>query len=384
MEVIYSGFDGLDVSYQGLISDAFLNQLEEAQQLAIKAREPALLNYAGIALHVTESGARGGYAFRCDTGPVGATWFFKRPNPKDPWGIRVSVKSLALAVHGLEGAREQIEATLNAFGCRLHARPESIGRVDYAVDILAPGFELRPQNFVMHARSTRADHEEIETRQSHGRSGRYTSVTIGKNPGRQIIVYDKRMEAIQKPDKRVWFDIWNKGKEKAGQAPLDFADNFASAVWRVEIRLYKKALKDRNEITTWNDLTAKLKSSLLEALEKTRYAVPAADGNRSRWVDHGLWQLARSKTAELNFKQTGPLDSNGALKACRTSQLKVIDQQLVGLAASRVALEGNHMQERRLEEAVSPIKSEIELHPASFENRVLKAHNRYRHICETT
>ena len=52
-------------------------------------------------------------------------------------------------------------------------------------------------------------------------------------PGRQIIVYDKRREAIAKR-KLFWFKVWNIER-----------DDPAQKVARIEVRAGKKELKDR-------------------------------------------------------------------------------------------------------------------------------------------
>lgn len=378
MRVIYSGFDALDVAYQGRISDDFLACLEQAQQKAVETREPALLEYGGLRFHVAESGARGGYAFRCDTGPIGATWFFKRPNARDAWGIRVSVKSLMLATYGLQGARERIDGALCALGCTLAARPESIGRVDFAVDVLAPGFELHPDNFVMHSRTTRADHREVETVQSHGRSGRYTSVTVGKMPGRQVIVYDKRLEAFQKPEKKVWLEIWRDAIEHRALRSVDFSDMFASAVWRTEMRAGKKCLKDQHDVTNWDDLAAKAPEILREALERTRYSVPIADSNRSRWPEHLLWKLARDEIGAIDLRRSPDMHADKIANACRDAQLEIIDSQLVGLAAARLALkhpEGNPRDLAAI--ATAPIYNRVSRDDPGFWDKIERARDRY-------
>ena len=85
MKVLYRGFDGLDVAFQGRVPFELVSDLEEAKDRAVKEKQAAMLDYRGIRMFVAETGARGGYAFRCDTGPDGATWFFKRPSPGDPW-----------------------------------------------------------------------------------------------------------------------------------------------------------------------------------------------------------------------------------------------------------------------------------------------------------
>ncbi|WP_028793196.1 hypothetical protein [Thalassobaculum salexigens] len=381
MKVIYSGFDNLDVAYQGQISEGFLECLEQAQQRAISAREPALIEYGGKRLHVTESGARGGYAFRCDTGPLGATWFFKRPNASDPWGIRISAKSLMLATYGLQGARERIEDTLKALGCLLAVRPESIGRVDFAVDVLAPDFDLHPDNFVMHSRSTRADHREVEVVRSHGRSGRYTSVTVGKMPGRQVIVYDKRLEAFQKPEKKVWLEIWRRSIGERGLPPIDFSDPLTSTIWRIETRAGKSCLKDQHKVTTWEELTTAAPTIFEQALDRTRYCTPATDTNRSRWPEHALWALARSEVAALDLQSVGPLPEEMVSDACRRAQLEIIDQQLVGLAATRLALVSPLcMPTDPLLQAVQPVHQAFQRDRKKFSERVDRARDRYAHF----
>lgn len=381
MKVIYSGFDNLDVAYQGQISDAFLENLEQAQQRAIDAREPALIEHGGKKLHVTESGARGGYAFRCDTGPLGATWFFKRPNASDPWGIRVSAKSLMLATYGLQSARERIEGTLQALGCSLAVRPESIGRVDFAVDVLAPGFDVHPDNFVMHSRATRADHRDVEVMRSHGRSGRYTSVTVGKMPGRQVIVYDKRLEAFQKPEKKVWLDIWRQSMENLELAPVDFSDPSASSIWRVETRAGKSCLKDKHKVTTWEELMTVAPTIFKQALDQTRYCTPATDSNRSRWPEHAIWTLARSAVSALDLQSVGPLQEEIVSGACRRAQLEIIDQQLVGLAATRLALVSpKRMPPDPLLHAVQPVHQALQRDRQRFSERVDRARDRYAHL----
>lgn len=195
MDVIHRGFDGLDVSFEAQIDKDFAATLEDAKAQAAEDRADALLDHRGVKMHVAETGARGGYAYRADTGPLGATWFFKKPNARDPWGVRVSCKSAGLACFGLGATRMHLLDTLARLGVAAAEGAEAIGRVDYAVDVLAPGFALEPEAFVMHSQATRADHLDVSV---HGRSSRVSSVTVGKMPGRQVIVYDKRAEVIAK------------------------------------------------------------------------------------------------------------------------------------------------------------------------------------------
>ncbi|HCE25247.1 MAG TPA: hypothetical protein DF282_22435, partial [Hyphomonas sp.] len=116
MKLVHKGFDGLDIAFQSRIPEELAALLETAKEEAAASHGEQLLDYNGALMHVAESGAQGGYAYRVDTGPDGAVWFFKKPNPRDPWGIRVSVKSLALALYGLGGVRARLFDFMEAIG----------------------------------------------------------------------------------------------------------------------------------------------------------------------------------------------------------------------------------------------------------------------------
>lgn len=333
MEVIYRGFDGLDVAFQGHIPAELDACLEEAKTQASKRMQSVLIEYQGVKMHVGETGMKGGYAYLCDTGPDGATWFFKRPNRKDPWGIRVSVKSLALALYGLGGVRKRLYEFLDGIGVRTTPHGVSIGRVDYAVDVLAPGFVLVPDNFVMHSHCTRADHIEPEPTQVHGRSGRVTSVTVGKMPGRQVIVYDKRADVIAK-QKVEWWEIWNANRRAAGKPELDRKDSNSSQIWRVELRAGKKHLNDRWGIKTWADLDEKLGDLFERMANDIRYTQPSSDTNRARWQDDPIWNLLRSEIAGDLFELTTGAEPGVVKEIMRDHLDAILTAQVVGLAAT--------------------------------------------------
>ena len=94
--------------------------------------------------------------------------------------------------------RERLHDLCATLGFRFPPDGISINRVDFAVDILAPGFVLDPDAFVFHSQSNRKTVAEFEQIETIGRSGRFTSVTIGKMPGWQVIVYDKQEEVLAK------------------------------------------------------------------------------------------------------------------------------------------------------------------------------------------
>src|SRR5206468_1118150 len=136
----------------------------------------------------------------------------------------------------------------------------------------------------------------------NGRSGSVSSVTVGKMPGQQVIVYDKRSEVIAKR-KVGWWEIWNATRIRSGAEGLQPDDPAVSRVWRVELRAGKSHLKDRWNIRTWADLDARLGDMVACILNAVRYTRPTPqDSNRSRWLDHDLWQLVRRETQSDLFE----------------------------------------------------------------------------------
>ena len=107
------------------------------------------------------------------------------------------------------------------------------------------------------------------------------SVTIGKMPGRQIIVYDKRREAIDKR-KPHWFKVW-------GINPNDRTKQ----VWRVKLHAGKAHLRDGWNMRTFADVEAAIGDVFKTALEDVRYVDGhQTDSNVSRQTPHPLWRQA--------------------------------------------------------------------------------------------
>jgi hypothetical protein len=339
MELLYRGFDGLDVSFQGQIDPRFCTALEAAKLNAQKFRTDEFLEWRGIRMLVAESGARGGYAFMVRSDNPQANWFFKKPHLRDPWGIRVSCSSFQLASHGFGATRAAIIAALEGWGINIPSGSESIGRVDYAMDFLAPDLILNPDHFVMHSNCSRADHHaEIDMR-TQGKSGRVTSVTVGKMPGRQVIVYDKRAEIIAR-GKLWWQTIWDAARKREGMPPLEYGDPISSRVWRVEVRAGKKHLKDTWAIHSWGSLDDRVGDVFARSLEAVRLAQPIPDTNRSRWPDHPLWLQARQQMTDDLFEMRNFADPDRLKQVHFDAYDQLLAGQIKGLTLTRAALNG--------------------------------------------
>ncbi|MEJ0062362.1 MAG: hypothetical protein WDO70_03960 [Alphaproteobacteria bacterium] len=118
MQMIYQNFDGLDVAFQGSLPPSILEALEQGKQQALAQGEDALvlLGLKQCPVLVAETGARGGYAYRFDTGPAGEVWFVSKSIDPKRWNIRVSVKSLNFGLNGYAAVKQNSIAFLTELG----------------------------------------------------------------------------------------------------------------------------------------------------------------------------------------------------------------------------------------------------------------------------
>lgn len=339
MEVLHRGFDGLDVAFEGQIGADLCSALEDAKAYASLSRKPTCLPWNGLVLLVAESGVRGGYRFRADIGQFGGTWMFKAPNGKDKWGVRVSCSSLQLALFGLEETKHYLYDTLDALGIHLDGGGESIGRVDFAVDILAPDFDLAAEDFVMHSNTGWAQEGELVVPRVNGKSDRITSVTVGKMPGRQVIVYDKRAEIIAKR-KFAWWEIWDTYRAENENPPLVRENAGQSRAWRVEARAGKRHLKDKWAITKWSDLEARCGDMIADTMCAVRHVIPSSDSNRSRWSTSKLWEIAQSEMSNELLGMRSFADVELVKEIQRAVFCDMMLKQSLGLVVTQGAVRG--------------------------------------------
>lgn len=383
MRIVHRGFDTLTLSIQATIPPELFEYLEAEREQAEDARTDRPISYGGVDLDLKPHGGHG-YSYILHGGPLEATWFFKKPNARDPWGIRLNIGSTFLATQGLGYARTHIDKTLARLGVRYGAHQVSLARADFCVDVLAPSFELVPENFVTHSHANRADHlsSEAEDMRSNGKSGRFTSVTVGKMPGRQVMVYDKRRQVIdlQKP---IWWDIWNANLERDGLPPLDPKDRAASQVWRIEVRAGKNLLKDRWQIRQWAEFDALFGDVVAEAMQKIRYSEPdPTDSNRARWPSHPIWDMVVEAAEGDLVEMRSHLDPQKVKHVHRAEHVRLIMALLSGNAITLAALEG--VPEADLGEHMAALgrklKEAVRADPGRAANKLDEATGRYRFV----
>lgn len=328
LKLLHAGFDTLDVSFQGALPASALKDLAAAKAEAARRKERQLVRVGSTDAHVFDHGAKGGYAFILDTGPLGEMWTFKENTHASEWNIGVSVGAAALATRGYAETKARLYEQLAAMGCSVIS--ESIRRADFAMDFLMPGgFTLDLENVVAPSRSKVSPHWG-DTQRLDGkdmqpsaviRGRRLESVTVGKMPGRQVIIYDKRKAAI---DKKAffWFDVW--GIDRATRPN----------VWRVELRAGKKELKERRQITTFADFECSVGDVYTDIAEAVRYHEDRqTDSNVSRQTQHPLWDAAQATVQDRLFTFRSGLCADQVKEVFRDQQCETYLQQIQGMMA---------------------------------------------------
>jgi len=280
----------LDTLYWAIPANVSLElaaELEEVRNMAAEARQPAIVACGDRVFLIPPTGGTGGYRYRLEAAEGRWTIKVKLPNRADPWGIFVEVGSRTLATLPLDSVIDGVRADLAAIGVETPPDYWSGNRIDYALDFLMPGFVLSPDAFVMHSRFLRKDHYDMLV---GGNSGRVTSVTIGKMPGRQIIVYHKGHEVLC-ANKPWWFVLWNDTLQRSG-LPLLEAAAPAPDVWRVEFRAGRGALA-RFGIKPWPLLLSRAGDLFAGLSDDIRMASLGEDRNRARNTDHPIWRRVR-------------------------------------------------------------------------------------------
>ena len=353
--VVHNGFDTLALAIKANIPSELFDHLETERELAETERRDVLVTYEDITFQLKPHGGSG-YRFILDGGPDGAIWFLKKPNAKDPWGIRLSFGSFFMAMHGLGAAKAHVDHVAERLGIRFGPDDISISRVDFCIDVLAPGFSLIPDQFVMHSAAGRRDHLTAEDMAVHGKSGRVTSVTIGSTRNRQVIVYDKRAEVIAH-SKSHWWDIWNhtlasaanenrppsyQSKRKLSPDPEEADEN---RVWRVEFRAGKDLLKDRWGIRTWQQLFDLFGDLCREAGEVVRYVEPTSDPNRARWPNHPLWEIACAEMNDDLTEMRSGADPNPMKEVHREEHISRLFRNVLGSSVTLAALHDKGAEE---------------------------------------
>lgn len=366
MELIYNNFDKLEITFQGNLPEKILHQLAKAREQAQNEKReiPIDIGKKYKTVMVAETGARGGYRYRFDTGPDGETWLIAHSKNSQTWGIRATVKSLSLALYGYEKCKIRILNHLEDWGatglsrhdenCNVINTPlERTSRFDYCFDFIMPNnFNPIPDNFVAHRRTKIQVFGKEEGTISKSQilcGGKNETITLGKSPGRQATLYNKSQEIIAS-SKNEWWKIWDVNQN-------EFKDK-SRVIWRVEVRAGKNEL-DKWGFKRFKDFEHKAGDIVASILKAMRYTIPLKDDlNRSRWPMHPIW----TESLKASFKALEPYSSNAirenVIEGFKEEKLQIYRDQIIGCLIGMTALKGLNISEVPI--SISSIEKSIE------------------------
>ncbi|WP_282181769.1 hypothetical protein [Aliiroseovarius marinus] len=377
-QILHSGFDGLRFTVQAEITPELREELALAKTHAKEFGQDIELRFGEVLLSVTQKGGR---TFNTNTGELGAVWMFQDPKdriPNNP-GITVDFRALGLATGGIDHAERHFREVMSALAIPYLEHQLRLSRVDFAVDILAPWFEPERTSLVAPPGTKVSEYTGVDETVTQATGGRVTGLRAGNVNNRQLAIYDKRTEVMQKASDG-WLTIWNAERASCGQEPLDLSDRLTTQVWRFELRLGSKQLRERFEIHTWADLRERLGDAYHDALQRLRYCIPTNDSNRARWPTHELWRLFEDTIGQdLNAHCCGVQPSD-VIFANRIAKMRELDRQILGLFVTRAAI--SDVQPRDfyefMERHTEALQQSSEDHHKTLEERLLKAGGKYR------
>lgn len=331
MKIVHSGFDSLYFSIQGALSAKAVKRYEElkSQAIHLNANEAFQVEGQSTRYLLQPNGKKGGYTYLIDTGRVGSTICFKTSLARDQHNGFVEISSACLLAHGWREAVSQALDHVQALG--FHVVDVSINRVDYCIDFLDAPIDIYPRDFIAHSRvkklcyyETDSVNNHVEMRSNHvdirtvSQSDYIKSITLGKMPGRQIIVYDKRAEVIEKR-KHYWFDAW--GIER---------NDTTRTVHRVEVRAGKDHLS-ANGIRTLEDFEAHIGLILTNAVSAIRWVqCPSTDANVTRAPLHLVWEAVQTHITHALAPYTAPITREVITDRLRENKRLEYRQQIIG------------------------------------------------------
>lgn len=369
MKQIYQNFDGLDISFQCYIPQYNIDELDRAKKLAQESRhsELAYLGENNIPVMVAETGAKGGYSYRFDTELDGAIWFIAPSQDINRWNVRVSCKSLMLALHGYDKCKEKILKFLieDLDAIFPHDEPhpkERVSRFDYCFDFISDDFIPLSECFIAHGRSKKETIFKINER------GRILeTITIGKMPNRQITIYNKRKEIISTA-KAYWWDIWGLNKKE-----------FKGNIWRVEVRAGKKEL-NKWKLKRFIDFERNAGDVIISILNDNRYLIKNEnDNNAARWKTAEFWEACINSSHEYLDSFISNANRDQLITGYRDELARIYESHITGIITSYSAVLGRDVSEipEVLDLIVSDFLEKIRENPEKYKIKFKKAENRF-------
>ena len=383
MQKIYQNFDGLDMTFQCAIPRYILNKLELAQNQAVETRKGVIITIgkSQIPVEVAHNGMRGGYTYRFDTGLDGAIWAIANQESPEQYNVKVSVKSLCLALHGYQATKERILDflinELNAIAPENQNAPlERISRIDYCFDFLMDNnFVPDPKCFLTHNKCKKSYQGDIPNLSpldficlEQGKE--IQTITIGKMPNRQITIYNKAQE-IKDKQKIYWWDIW-------GINPKENNPN----IWRVEVRAGKKEL-NKYQLRRFGNFEKKVGDVIINILKDYRYVIPNEnDTNRNRWPLAAFWQICVDSTNQCLAEYMCGAERSNIIQGHQEMIVNRYRDHLKGMFTNYTAAKGFDISELPtvLEGFYEDILESVNKNPQKFRKNHKKAEMKFEFL----
>lgn len=377
LSIIHRGFDNLDFAVKANVSQALAERLASLKERAIDQQEPQPLEIGGAVFHVEMSGMNC-YHYRLTNGPLGYQLAIKRPNGRDPWGLYVSYNALPLAIDGWGACVERALRDLRALGVIVRDTDISLGRIDYAVDILfLEAFTFDPHDIVRHSRMKAHVREEMNYTEDASGS---PSVRVGSRRGMQLAIYDKRSDVLTKK-KPAWWTIWNGNLERLGLPPIT-ADGTKGRIWRFEFRAGKDYLTQKEGVKTFERLRERGGDVIQKIAAVVRLTQPTEDQTRSRWPDHPAYARVKEALRDGLIEMTSGVAADAVREVIRSElAVQLIAQAAgTGLAYAEAADLGTDNWEVLPDTIGRCIARHVEGYGEALPDRIEKIRNRYRFL----
>ncbi len=365
--LVAQGWDGVQEAYAVKPLPHFTKLLEDTQAAAKKLKSDGSgqvqLELNDERMNACAFGAKGGFTFRLENDDF---LVFIGSENRD-FTLTVKYLSAGLWEHGLKALRDRVEAMLKGYALQTQEDAVRTTRADWCFDMYSPQFReefthAMSGNMVAHSGVKKNDHLLLNM-WTCGFKGE--TLTAGKLPGAQIQLYDKTKEIDDKSGKTWMYDIWAAGMD--GEWPWD---NRPDSVFRLEVRMGRDFLKDRN-MNRPNLINDNLPALVTEIIYTRRLCVPSEDQNRTRWPMHPLWSLAATQ-----FGKNKVIPIGRQVTGRRQELVSRAVMQIAGAQRSATVLAFGQYSDTRMRELVERANDRIENDPEHFKKEQA-AQNRY-------
>lgn len=274
------GFDSIQESFDITITPAVAELLQNLKQQAERNGSAiSLASHFHANIQMQPTGASG-FTYRLANDDYQILIRNPAGQQKD-WQVSVRYSAAGLWEHGHDCLKEQVVSFLQLIADAPNSEDwHHVTRADFCFDFYSPKF-AKEMTYQILDNIVATSKTKVNTRTKldldvWAKGGKVETFTIGSKKSLQVSVYDKTKEITEASGKTWFYEVWGR--------------KYEDSVYRVEIRMSKEWLKDRN-IKTIDQLKDNLRELLNDALRLRRLAVSGSDSNRSRWKVHPLWVM---------------------------------------------------------------------------------------------